>query len=117
MVVMDNIEAINQISSRLDEQNKLLSKQDKKLSDIQTALAQISVQDEQIRQIRKEQSAMWDKIDGLTANDGIISQMQQKQASCPRDQIKSLWYIVVPMGLTQIGVAIAIIRVAMNVAS
>lgn len=110
---MDNTEAINQISSRLDEQNKLLSEQDKKLSEIQTALAQIAVQDEQIRQLRKEQSALWGKMDTLTGNDGVISQIQQKQASCPKNQIKYLWFAIIPMGISQIGVAVGIVRLTL----
>lgn len=110
---MDNAEAIKQISTRLDQQNELLNCQDKKLNDIQNALSQLAVQDEQINQLKKEQATMWKKFDSLIGNKGLLTKISNYQASCPRGQLKYLWFTVIPMGITQLAVTISIIKIAL----
>jgi uncharacterized phage infection (PIP) family protein YhgE len=93
----------------IDQIHKQLERQNKKLETIQQTLQKIAVQEEQIRQIQSEQQALWLKMDALTATDGTITQILNYQASCPRHQIKYLWLVVIPMGLTQLTVSVKLI--------
>ena len=80
---------------------------------IQSTLGKIAVQNEKIQHVEDNVAALWRKYDALTdPKDGKLTQISQHQASCPRDQIKTLWCIVIPMGLTLIGVAFAVIKQA-----
>jgi len=107
---MTEDDAIRNINRQLQEQGRHLERQGEKLDSIQSTLQQIAVQDEQIRQLQDQQSAMWGKIDSLCASDGPLAQVRQWQAGCPRNQIKYLWVVVIPMGLTMLGTALALIK-------
>jgi len=101
---MTDDQAMNQIHRTLDEHGQ-------KLSDIQSTLQKIAVQDEQIRQIQSEQQALWRKFDSIAGANGVVSQIQQHQASCPRRQIQVMWYVVIPMGLTQLAMAAKLLTI------
>ena len=101
-------QAIESIKKQLEHQKKSLDRQAEKLDSIQQTLQKIAVQDEQIRQIQAEQQALWKKFDSIAGANGVVSQIQQYQASCPRRQIQVMWYVVIPMGLTQLAMAVKI---------
>lgn len=85
--------------------NKRMDKFSAQMDSMQKTLEQIAVQNEQIRQLQDETSALRSKMDKLTANDGVITNMQQFQASCPRRHIWAMWLVVLPMGLALLQIA------------
>jgi methyl-accepting chemotaxis protein len=87
------------IHDRLDRQAKSLEMLTESMDSMRKTVERIAVQDEQIKHLQGETSALWAKMDRLTANDGIITNMQQFQASCPRRHIWAMWLVVLPMGL------------------
>ena len=86
----------------------VLNDHGKKLSDIQKTLERIAVQDEQIRSMQEDIRSLWSKYDLLQGPDGTMARVTNWQASCPRAQIKFLWMVVIPMGLTNLGLALKI---------
>ena len=96
-------QAIDNIRQQLDSQGK-------KLDEIKTTLQHMAVQDEQIKQIQKEQHKMWKRLDAVCGQDGTISRIERHQASCPRKQIQTLWYVVIPMGVSQLVLAAKIVE-------
>lgn len=98
------------LADKLDSLHRQQQEQGKKLDTIQTTLQQIAVQDEQIRNIQAEQRTMWAKMDSLfDPNTGALTKVQSHQASCPREQVKFLWIVTIPMGLTLIGLGIKLL--------
>jgi len=104
-------QAIDSVKKQLEHQKKSLDRQAEKLDSIQQTLQKIAVQDEQIRQIQAEQQALWKKFDAISGANGVVSQIQQHQASCPRKQIQVMWYVVIPMGLTQLAMAAKLLEI------
>jgi hypothetical protein len=94
------------------EVQKQLNHHGKKLDEIRDTLQHMAVQDEQIKQIQREQVKMWEKIDDLCGQGGTISRIERHQASCPRKQIQIMWYVVIPMGLTQLAMAAKLLSIA-----
>ena len=74
-----------------------------KLSKIEDALSTLAVQSEQIGCIQTQLGDLWKKYDTLIKPDGgVLPEIKNFQASCPRNSIKWMWLIVIPMGLTQV---------------
>lgn len=81
------------------------------------AIAITAVQKNQINNIDQKVEAAWKKVDTLQEQHAIyavnaqdikklyekIDTIQNNQASCPKIQVKYLWFIVVPIGLTLLG--------------
>ena len=67
-----------------------------KLTEINTTLAKMAVQDEKISQMQAETSAIWKKLDRLSDD---ITICRTFQASCPRHTVNWMWCILIPMGL------------------
>ncbi len=95
-------EAIKKIHDQLESHGK-------KLENIQTTLQHIAVQDEQIKTMRMDIQAIWKKYDAAFGPKGTIPDIQQHQASCPRNQIKWLWIAVIPFGILNLTVAVKIL--------
>ena len=89
--------------------HKILDKHGKQLSDIQATLQKIAVQDEQIRAIQEDVRKLELKHDQALGPGGSVSHALHFQASCPRQQLKWMWMIVIPMGLSILGVTIRLI--------
>jgi butyrate kinase len=104
-------QAIESVKKQLEHQKISLDRQAEKLDSIQSTLQKIAVQDEQIREIQAQQQALWRKLDALAGSDGVIPRIQQYQASCPRKQIQVLWYVVIPLGLSQLALAAKLIEI------
>ena len=99
-------EAVAQaINERLDRQAKSLDMLTEGMDSMRKTVERIAVQDEQIKHLQNETSALKGKMEKLTANDGVITNMQQFQASCPRRHVWAMWIIVVPMGLAILQIA------------
>lgn len=101
---MTDDHAVNRIHRILDEHGQ-------KLSDIQRTLQQIAVQDEQIRTLQEDIREQKQQIDTIQGPTGCIAEIRNFQASCPRQQIKYLWWVVVPMSLTQVGLFLMTVKI------
>jgi len=98
------------LEDRLDRFEDTLQEHSKMLSDIKDTLAKIAVQDERIRALEAQNASLWRKYDALVdPQNGTITAMAAWQASCPRNQVKAMWSIIIPMGLVLIGMAIRLV--------
>jgi hypothetical protein len=86
---------------------------ERKLDGIQETLNEVAVQNEQIATLQGETRTLFGKWDDFTRPGGELNRMIRHQASCPRGQIRYLWCIVIPMGLTLLGVGFAVIKIAL----
>ena len=89
---------------------------EQRLEDIADNLSVVKVQGEKILHIEERINTLWGCWDRLVGPDGTLSRMRDHQASCPRAQIKWLWIVVVPMGLTQLGMALTLFQLAARLA-
>lgn len=99
---------LGEILRKLDEHVNLIAQQGESLEEIKRSLHHLSVQDKEIKHLRQEHEHVRKKVETLTANDGTISKIQSHQASCPREQIKVLWYVIVPIAFTQFLTAVTL---------
>ena len=79
-----------------------LQKQDRRLDRIEKAVTAIAVQNEKIVNLEQQVAGLWKKYDRYFSGDGVISKMQQHQASCPRNQVKYIWGAVFITALSAI---------------
>lgn len=93
-----------------------LERIENRLDDIVTQLSSMKVQDEKILHLEGRVNTLWGCWDRLVGQEGTLSRMRDHQASCPRGQIKWLWIVVVPMGLTQLGMALTLFQLASRLA-
>lgn len=100
---MTDDHAVNRIHQILDDHGK-------KLSAIQDTLQRIAVQDEQIRALQDDIKEQDKKLAEIHGPNGCLAEISRFQASCPRHQIKFLWMTVIPMGMTQIGILLAAMK-------
>jgi hypothetical protein len=68
---------------------KQLRKLEVKVDKIETTMAQISVQTERLNNISAQINALWKKYDAAFAPDGVVTEIKNFQASCPRDHIRA----------------------------
>jgi len=85
------------MEKRLLNIEKILENQDSKLDHITEALTAVAVQHERLNNLEEQTSRLQKDIRKLLCAGGIISDIKEHQASCPRNQIKNLWYITVPV--------------------
>lgn len=83
--------------------------------DIKTTLATIAVQDQRLHTLEQSNSSLWKKYDDLASPEGVIQNMKTFQASCPRATTRWVWVCLVPMAVTQILVAIGLIKIIWGV--
>ena len=102
---MSDDDRLRGIERKLDEHGETLK-------GIQMALEKVAVQHEQITQLQKETTLLWSRIDEVCGPNGALTRATHFQASCPRAQIRWLWCIVIPQGLTMFALGMAILRVA-----
>ena len=76
-----------------------LQKREGKLDAIVETMKVIAKQDNRLKQLEKNEAALWNKWD-----DYIVPHITQ----CPKEQVKWLWCIVLPMGVALLGVAVAL---------
>ena len=83
----------------------------RQLSEIQRTVNVISVQDERIKHMELSVEALWKRIDKHTDS---LDQIVRYQASCPRESVKWVWWILVPQSLALIGLLIGILSTALH---
>jgi len=93
-----------------------LEKIEIKVNEIKEAVTEMAVQNERIinlqTQINSHQvqiDTMWAKYDALIAPDGVLPKIRNFQSSCPRDQIKWMWTVIIPLAVVILGVGIKLI--------
>jgi len=79
-----------------------------KLDKLTEAISTMAVQDEKLVHLTQQVSGLWAKYDRLMSDDGSLAKIRRHQASCPREQIRWMWFIVIPLGLTILGMAIGL---------
>lgn len=105
-------------NNRLHNIEKKLDEHGSMLRTIQQTLQAIAVQDQKIKGMQESVSALWRKVDALTdPNNGSLTKIQSHQASCPRGQVKTLWLIVLPMGLTMLAQTAGMIALFIQIAN
>jgi len=98
--------------NRLKSIEKKIDEQGKEIKVISDTLSVIAVQRERIKHVETSQLALWKKYDMLTSPDtGPLQRLMKHQASCPRDQIKFLWWFV---GTVNFGLLVAILALLMR---
>ena len=98
--------------NRLKSIEKKIDEQSKEIKVISDTLSVIAVQRERIKHVETNQVALWKKYDMLTSPDtGSLQRLMKHQASCPRDQIKFLWWFV---GTVNFGLLVAILALLMR---
>ena len=68
---------------------KQLRKLEVKVDKIETTMTQISVQTERLNNLSAQIDALWKKYDTAFTPDGVVTEIKNFQASCPRDYIRS----------------------------
>jgi len=98
------------------EENRLKNIEDKlddhgsTLHEISETLSKLAVQDEKIRHLEYTNATLWAKYDQLAdPQRGILQRIQNHQASCPRSQIKFLWYFTVCIGVSILTAIVALV--------
>ena len=98
--------------NRLKSIEKKIDEQGKEIKVISDTLSIIAVQKERIKHVEIQQVALWEKYDMLVSPDtGPLQRLMKHQASCPRDQIKFLWWFV---GTVNFGLLVAILALLMR---
>jgi len=73
---------------------------EKQMAEMAKAITKIAVQKERLDALKSDVSGLWKKWD-----EDIVPVLK----ACPKAQIRWLWFIVVPQGLTLIAVSIALL--------
>jgi len=80
---------------RLETINSELQRQGKRLDKIAETLQQIAVQENRLGMTEAQLNTLWRKYNQLAdPNTGQLTKIMKWQASCPRGQIKFLWWFV-----------------------
>ena len=87
-----------------------LDKIERKIDKIANTIQQIAVQDERIRHIEMGVKELGKKHDAFCVPGGELDRIQRQQASCPRNQIKWLWITLIPLGVSWLAAAYALIN-------
>ena len=90
--------------------DKRLEAIETKIDGISNTLSQIAIQRDRIERLEERMHAIWTRYDTLISPDGILHKLDNFQASCPRNTVRWVWAILVPMGLTLLGMAVAMMR-------
>lgn len=88
---------------RLTAIERKLDEHGRALYGIQDTLNRVAVQNEQIAQLQKDVSSLWQKWDALAGPEGTIAQIVRYQASCPRGQMRFLWWVIVTILIALVG--------------
>lgn len=93
------------LEERLDEL-------DRKIDRLRVAVESIAVQNVRILELDKRVDALWNRWDTYAGPKGVLDDVRAHQASCPRNQVRWMWATLIPMGLTLIGMGIALLRLS-----
>lgn len=76
------------------------------LNEIQRMVSTIAVQDERLKHVEMSVNTLGRKHD-LCA--GTLVDVQKHQASCPREQLRWVWVVLIPQGLTLLGLLLGML--------
>ena len=76
------------ILEKLDNLEKQSDKLGEKVDKIEITVSLIAVQTERIDNMQIQIQALWGKNDEAFGTNGVVSQIKQFQAGCPREEIK-----------------------------
>lgn len=85
---------------------------DNKIDRLRQAVENIAVQNVRIIELERKVTALWDRWDTYAGPKGVLDEVRGHQASCPRNQVRWMWATLIPMGLTLIGMGIALLRIS-----
>ncbi len=85
---------------------------DSKIDRLRVAVESIAVQNVRILELDKRVDALWNRWDAYAGPKGVLDDVRSHQASCPRNQVRWMWATLIPMGLTLVGMGIALLRMA-----
>ena len=87
-----------------------LGDQADRLAKIEQVISVIAVQNEKILNLQSQVSSLWNKYDDAFGPDGVVNQVKNFQASCPRESIKDAlnrqWVIIGLLATTVVGIAL-----------
>lgn len=86
----------------MDETQRRLGKIEEKLDNITETLGRIAVQDTQINNLASQVNELWGRW-----NKQAVPHISQ----CPKNQVRWLWAVVAPMGLSLLALGVAMIGV------
>lgn len=81
-----------------------------KLDRISETLSQIAIQRDRIDRLEARMHGIWERYDSLVGPEGTIVKMKNFQASCPRNNVRWVWMVLIPMGMTLLGMGFALVR-------
>lgn len=91
---------------------KKLDRMEQKVDKIETALNLIAVQSERLDTISAQVKTLWGYRDKDFSTDGVIGEIRNFQASCPRKEIKDAfnrqWVTIALLATTVIGIALRV---------
>jgi hypothetical protein len=100
--------AMSEIKVVLDALKDMKEEHGKRLSDIETAINTIAVQQVEIGHMQANITELWGKYNELVRPGGVIAVVTNHQASCPRKEVDTLknrvWGLLVSFVLLIIGV-------------
>lgn len=91
-----------------------LSKIEGKLDEIAKVIGTIAVQQAKIDRIEARVRDAEVRHEQLCSPDGLLATMRNFQASCPRRQIGWLWGILIPMGLSLLGMGAMLLKTSLQ---
>lgn len=92
---------------RWDGLERRLQRMERLLDSLQSLVQADAVQTNTIAEMQRQLGSLWEKYDKLCSPDGTISEIRRYQASCPRTQIKFLWWIVSAFVAAQLATVVA----------
>lgn len=88
-----------------------LSRQGDRLSNIETAIQSIAVQDNKIIHLQEQVHDLYRKSEVMNSPDGILAKVQNWQASCPRSQFPRMWWAIGLIATLEVCVLTALFQV------
>lgn len=90
--------------------NARLDKIETKMDEIAKTISTIAVQQAKIDRIEARVRDVEVRHEHLVSPEGVLSEMRSFQASCPRRQVAWVWIVLIPMGLTLLGMGFLFIQ-------
>ena len=98
------------VKVQLQSLEKKLDQLVAKVDQITATTGVLDVHDQRLAEVESKVSALWSKWETIAGQDGVISRIRNQQASCPRAQLRWVWIVLIPMALTLLAVAAAVIK-------
>jgi hypothetical protein len=95
------------IERRLDEHGDTLRR-------IEEGLKNVAVQGSRLGNVERDVEDIYSKWNHFVEPDGPLSVIKGHQASCPRSQIKFLWWFVVGVAIAFIGLSGSLLHLLSN---